>query len=374
MSVIIFRYISSAVLATTTAVTLVLMLVIISSRFVKYLAEAAAGQLDANILFAVIGYRIPGFLELILPLAFFLSVLLAYGRMYVDNEMTVLYACGVEPNKLLRYTLLVAAAIAGAVAWLSLSVSPAGLAKAEALLSAQKNRGEIESLEGGRFYSLRGGRGVTYSESVSEEGVMNHVFLAEPGSKKSRDPARVVVLAEKGHPQQHQDNGEPYLVLENGYRIQGVPGRADFQITSFEQYGQRLVKPQQRNRARKKAATLSTNQLLNSREPTHQAALAWRVSVPLLVLVVTLMAVPLSRTNPRQGRYVKIFPAVILYILYLVLLNMARSGIEEQVSHALARFWAVHMLFVAVGAALIAWNSGWRPRRRDTASDGGGLS
>lgn len=368
---IIFRYISSAVLATTTAVTLVLMLVIISSRFVKYLAEAAAGQLDANILFAVIGYRIPGFLELILPLAFFLSVLLAHGRMYVDNEMTVLYACGVEPNTLLRYTLLVAAFIAGAVAWLSLSVSPAGLAKAESLLNAQKSRGEIESLESGKFYSLRGGRGVTYSESVSEEGVMHNVFLAEPGNKKSRDPARVVVLAEKGLAQQHQDNGEPYLVLENGYRIQGVPGRADFQITSFEQYGQRLVKPQQRGRARKKAATLGTTRLLESSEPAHRAALVWRVSVPLLVLVVTLMAVPLSRTNPRQGRYVKIFPAVILYILYLVLLNMARSGIEEQVSFALTRFWAVHVLFVLIGAGLIVWNSGWRPRRRISASDTG---
>ena len=368
---IIFRYISSAILATTGAVTLVLMLVIISSRFVKYLAQAAAGQLDANILFAVIGYRIPGFLELILPLAFFLSVLLAYGRMYVDNEMTVLHACGINPNQLLRQTLLVAAAIAGVVAWLSLSISPAGLAKAESLLSAQTSRGEIESLESGKFYSLRGGRGVTYSESVSEEGVMRNVFLAEPGDEKSRDPARVVVLAAKGQSQAHPDNAEPYLVLEQGYRIQGVPGRADFQITSFAQYGQRLEKPEQRDRARKKAATRSTQELVDSAEPAHRAALVWRISVPLLVLVVTLMAVPLSRTNPRQGRYVKIFPAVILYILYLVLLNMARSGIEEQVPLALTRFWAVHVLFVAIGAGLIIWNSGWRPRRELNTGDGG---
>lgn len=371
---IIFRYISSAILATTAAVTLVLMLVIISSRFVKYLAEAAAGQLDANILFAVIGYRIPGFLELILPLAFFLSVLLAYGRMYVDSEMTVLHACGVAPNQFLRHTLLIAVAIAVVVAWLSLSISPAGLAKAESLLNAQNTRGEIESLEGGKFYSLRGDRGVTYSETVSDEGVMHNVFLAEPGDEKSRDPARVVVLARHGRSRQHPDNGEPYLVLEQGYRIQGVPGRADFQITSFEQYGQRLVKPEQHYRTRKKAASLDTSQLMDSAEPAHRAALAWRISVPLLVLVVTLMAVPLSRTNPRQGRYVKIFPAVILYILYLVLLNMARSGIEEQVPFALTRFLAVHGIFVVIGAGLIIWNSGWRPRRRVSAGGAGGRS
>ena len=358
---IIFRYIGKAILATTAAVTLVLMLVIISGRFVKYLAQAAAGQLDANILFAVIGYRIPGFLELILPLAFFLAILLSYGRMYVDNEMTVLYACGTEPNKLIRYTMVIALFVAALVAWLSLSVSPSGLAKAEALLSAQKSRGEFESLESGQFYSLRGGGGVTYSEEVSEGGVMRNVFLAEPGNEKSKVPARVVVLAESGRPQKDQDNGERYLVLENGYRIEGVPGRADFQITSFEQYGQRLAKPAPERRGREKAAAISTKMLLASNEPAHRAALLWRFSVPLLVLVVTLIAVPLSRTNPRQGRFVKIFPAVILYILYLVILNVARSAIEEELPFALLRFWSVHGIFLGVAALLILWNGGWRP-------------
>ena len=68
-----------------------------------------------------------------------------------------------------------------------------------------------------------------------------------------------------------------------------------------------------------------------------------------------------SRTNPRQGRFVKIFPAVIIYILYLVLLNVARSGIEKEVSMALLRFWSVHLIFLCIAAVLIAWNSGWRP-------------
>ena len=167
---IIFRYIARDLLGTTAAVCAVLMLVIISGRFVKYLAQAAAGMLDANILFAVIGYRLPGFLELILPLAFFLGILLVYGRLYVDSEMTVLYACGMSPNTLIAYTMAVAVLVAGVVAWLSFSVSPGGLAKAEALLSAQKSRGEFESLEGGKFYPLRGGRGVTYTESIDDDG------------------------------------------------------------------------------------------------------------------------------------------------------------------------------------------------------------
>jgi lipopolysaccharide export system permease protein len=60
-----------------------------SSRFVQYMADAAEGKIDPNVIFAIMGYRMPGFLELILPLAFFLAVLLSYGRMYQDSEMTV---------------------------------------------------------------------------------------------------------------------------------------------------------------------------------------------------------------------------------------------------------------------------------------------
>jgi lipopolysaccharide export system permease protein len=273
-----------------------------------------------------------------------------------------------KPDKLIRYTMVIALAVAALVAWLSLSVSPSGLAKAEALLSAQKSRGEFESLESGQFYSLRGGRGVTYSEEVSEGGVMRNVFLAEPGNEKSKVPARVVVLAESGYPQKAEDNGERYLVLENGYRIEGVPGRADFQITSFEQYGQRLAKPAPERRGREKAAALSTEMLLSSNEPAHRAALLWRFSVPLLVLVVTLIAVPLSRTNPRQGRFVKIFPAVLLYILYLVILNVARSAIEEELPLALLRFWSVHAVFLGIAVLLILWNGGWRPTFLKTLS------
>lgn len=361
-------------LTTTAAVTLVLMLITMSNRFVNYLAEAAAGELDANILFALITYHIPGFLVLILPLAFFLAILLSYGRMYVDNEITVLYACGLSPNKLTCYTMLIAFLVAGLVAWLSLSVSPVGRANSEALFSAQKNRGLLNTLGSGEFYSLRGGRGVIYSEDVGNGGAMHDVFLALPDNGKRKKPAHVVVLAESGHPESIGDDGERYLVLENGYRIEGIPGHADFLITSFEKYGQRLARPTLAKSRREKATTLTTDKLWSSKEPAHRAELLWRLSVPLLVLVVTLIAVPLSRTNPRQGRFVKILPAVILYILYLVILNIARREIEQELPLALLHFWCVHLFFLGIAAVLTGWNVGLRPTFSKTMNVWKGLN
>lgn len=356
---IIFRYLARNVLATTLAVCLVLLLVVVSSRFVQYLADAAAGELDPTVLLAVIGYRLPGFLELILPLAFFLGILLAYGQAYVDNEMTVLHACGMSQGKLVAYTMVVSLLIAGLVAWLTLFVSPSGVAKSESLLNSQRQRGELESLVPGRFYSLRGGKGVTYAKSKSPEGNLNQVFLAESGNV-SGGRGMVIVLAEAGFSRKSEDTDDTFLVLENGLRIQGIPGRADFQITDFKEYGQRLEKVKPWELRSQKNEAIETADLWRSSEPAHVAVLQWRVSLPLLVLIVALMAVPLSKTNPRKGRFVKILPAVMLYILYLVALNGCLGALEDGDLPPYPGLYWVHGLFLTL-ALLILWGSnGWR--------------
>lgn len=349
---LIFRYLARDLLSSTFAVCTVLLLVILSGRFVKYLAQAAAGELDAGILLAVIGYRLPGFLELILPLAFFLGILLAYGRFYVQNEMTVMMACGMSQARLVAYTMVPSILVALFVAWLSLDVGPTGLRKAEALLTAQKERGELDGMTGNHFYPLQGGKGVTYAEEVSEKGLMTDVFLAENNPDAEDGKQLVLVVAETGR-QHKSDPSQPgYLILEKGYRIQGVPGQANYQITRFEEYGQRLSKPKKSGR-RAKADTLLTEELLKSDNKAHVAALQWRFSVPILVLVVTLIAIPLSKTNPRQGRFARMLPAVLLYVIYLVVLNAARGAVEDgKISTALGLWW-VHALFLFIALLLL---------------------
>lgn len=361
-AVIIFRYLARDLVAATAAVAAVLLVVIVSGRFVRLLADAAAGFIDPGILFAVIGYRLPGFLELILPLAFFLGILLAYGRFYVDSEMTVLRACGMGEGRLLAYTLVVAVAVAALAGWLSLVVGPDGIARAQALLDTQKGRGEFEIIEGGSFYPLREGRGVAYTESKDTEGVLYGVFLAETGSGKGAR-APVIVVAERGRARRAADGGD-FMVLDNGYRIQGIPGRADFQLTAFAEYGQRLSVPAKIDRRRTKIAALPTGELTDWRDPQQMSALQWRLSVPLVVLVVTLMAVPLSQTSSRRGRYTKVFPAMLLYVIYLLALNAARGAVEDGELPGAIGLWPVHLAFVAIAGGLLAWNAGRRPFRR----------
>lgn len=360
---IIFRYLARDLLGTTAAVAIVLLAVVMSGRFVQYLADAAEGKIDPDVVFAIMGYRMPGFLELILPLAFFLGVLLAYGRLYQDSEITVLHACGLSRARITLYTLAVAALVGGCVALLSLWITPQGMARAEALVDAQKNRGEFDLMDAGRFYPLRGGRGVSYTGELRPEGLMKDVFLVESGADSQGEPRMTIVVAAEGAPQRSEQGKAVYLVLRDGYRYEGVPGRADFEMTEFEEYGQRIPEPAPRDRPGW-AESLPTGALRQSADPEHIAALQWRYSAVLLVPIVTLMALPLARTSPREGRFAHILPAMVLYVLYLVSLNAMRGAIEDGDLAPLPGLWSIHLLFLVLGAVLMQRWTGWRPRRQ----------
>ena len=164
---IVFRYLSREVLLAFSAVSAVLLVIIMSGRFIKYLAQAAQGMLDPGVLLLIMGYRIPGFLQLILPLGLFLGILLAYGRLYLESEMTVLTATGMSEQRLLSYTLVPAFFIALVCAWLSFVLTPQGVQNVAQILNEQDALTEFDTLVPGRFQAMRDGSRVTYAQELS---------------------------------------------------------------------------------------------------------------------------------------------------------------------------------------------------------------
>jgi lipopolysaccharide export system permease protein len=254
---------------------------------------------------------------------------------------------------LMGYTIVVAVAIAVFVAWLSLSVSPAGAAKAETILKAQKAMTELDRVSPKRFYNLGGDKGVTYAERIRDNRELEDVFLAfAAGSVENLDSRLVVVVAELGRQQLSENGSERFLVLDKGYRFEGIPGKHDFQITNFQQYGSKL---QQVKKVSDDPETdaMATAELWMSSDPELKAALQWRMSTPLMVLIIVLLAVPLSRTNPRQGRYARLLPAILIYFVYLLSLNAVRGSLETGEYSVITSLLPVHLLFLLIGSMLI---------------------
>ncbi|MGB0733077.1 MAG: LPS export ABC transporter permease LptF [Pontibacterium sp.] len=351
---IISRYLSREIFSGMAAVTGVLLLIIVSGRFISFLGKAAGGDLSSDVLAEIMFYLIPSFLELLLPLGLFLGILLGYGRLYLESEMVVLNAAGVSDNTLIKIAFGPGIVTLLLTAFVTLWAAPTGNHEMMRVLDEQKKRSQLETLSVGRFQVSKGEHErVTYTDALSDDGVLGRVFIAE----KTPEGMPVVIMAESGQKTQSASDGVAYLVLENGNRYEGEPGRADYKVAEYASYGARLDEPDP-GIVITKTLGRPTAALLGSADPDEQAHLHWRLSLPILVVVVTLLAVPLSRVNPRQGRYAKLLPAILIYLAYVTLLSTMRSQISNEQTGVWAMY-AVHFVFMLLAVFLRQFVDFW---------------
>ncbi|MEM9397394.1 MAG: LPS export ABC transporter permease LptF [Pseudomonadota bacterium] len=351
------RYLANDVIGHTGAVTLVLLAIFITGRFVKYLAQAATGELAADILLPIMFYRLPGFLELLLPLGLFIGILMAYGRLYVESEMVILSACGLGPLRLAALTLLPAFLVTAIVATLALYLTPIGAQRAEQLLRAPSAMQGLQLVGEGRFQAWGGGDGISYAKRIDEEnGLLERVFLYEEQTENDGEGGGVsLTVAQRGEVVRRSDLGARYLELQEGVRYTGVIGRADFSVVEFERFGQRLPDLQV-NKRRDEVDGKPTLDLLDSSSSEERAALHWRLSLAVMVPIVALLALSLSKTNHRRGRYLQLAPALLVHLCYLLLLASARTRAAEGEGDV-EQLWLIHGGFALLAALLLFWPS-----------------
>ena len=346
--VIAARYVNRELLLIVVALTAVLLFVTIGARFISYLQDAALGKYPAASVIIILGYRLPGFLQLLLPFAWFLAVLLTLSRLHAEAEFAVLRGGGVGPLKVLSWVAPSALVIAATVGWFSLSLAPEKDQRLTQFIREQQANPEFSSVTPGVFRIYRRGARVTYAEAVAEDGQsLKDVFMAELPS--GRDV--VTVRAARGGQQVDAETGSRYLVLEDGHRHQGTPGEAGYSVVSFGQLRQRLESAPVIDRFGIEAVL--TEDLLPRDDPEALAELHFRLALPLVVLIGTLVAIGVSRTRPRDGRFSRLIPGMALFVAYYALIVFNRNAISDGHLPPVVGLWFVHGLFLVIGLILM---------------------
>lgn len=352
------RYLLKEVIANWLAVMLVLWAIVVTNRLVRYLGEAAAGELAGSMILTLIGLKSVAYLATLVPLSLYLGVVLALGRLYRDSEMAALAACGVGYRRLYRPLLVLAGLVAGVLLLLTLLVVPRTAELAYRVEAEAEHRATIEAVSAGRFQEARGGRIVIYAREVAPDAShLRQVFVRN----LQTDPPMLVTAA-RARPERDPDSGVRYLVLEDGQRYQGFPGDPVFRVLEFERHGIRMDQDA-RPEVRLKQDAVPTRELLTGGGPRALAELHWRIALPLAVVVLLILAVPLSRTSPRQGRYARLFLAILLFIIYYNLLGTARMWLEKGQLPGLIGLWWVHLLPLAATGWLFLQMRPRLPRR-----------
>lgn len=351
---LVFRYLARQIFQVMLAVALVLLVVAMTSRFIQYLSQAVAGELSGEVLLLLMLYRLPDFLLVILPLSLFLGILLTYGRLYAENEMVILQGSGLSPMRLTLLTQAAALVLALLMLLITLFWVPWGVRNSESLKQSQAELTEIDLIVEGQFQRFGDGERVTYTDSIvdSPQGrTLQSIFIAMQGEGEGQR----IVVAESARPERDENSGARFMRLSAVLQYDGVPGRADFTVSQFDVQAIRLPDPQPFTLAAEEVEMLPTSQLFGADDPASIAELQWRLSMILLVPMVAFLAVPLSRVQPRQGRYSKLLPAAILYAAYFVLLQLSRDRVAEGELSPLPGLWWVHLLLLATGVLAFLW-------------------
>lgn len=351
---IIFRYLAKEVFLTLISLTAILMLIFLSNQFVQYLNRAASGSIPGVIIMKLMMLELPNLMGLLLPLGFYMALLLAYGRLYAESEMTILRACGYGPKQLLKHSFIMAGFVAVFVAVVMIWVSPLIAIERAKLLRSSGIQTLIQTIMPGRFHAINSGQQVFYVQSMSRDhSKAEQVFLAK-NSTKGEKVQWDVLWADKAYAETDPKTSEEYIVLQDGKEYQGVPGRADYQVAEFAEYKARLPHPTVRGLSEDlRTANIASLWPLNNPDPQKAAELQWRLSIPLMVFTLTFVAVPLSRVNSRSGKFAKLLPAVIIYILYANFMFVARNATASGKIPLWIGMWWIHLFVVILGLLLI---------------------
>ena len=351
---IIVRYLIRETVKTQLAVLFVLFLVFFSQKFIRVLANATDGSIPGNEVLTLVGLYMPSMAMLMLPLSLYIGILITFGRLYAESEITVMNATGIGNKFLIRAALYLALITGAVAAFNALWLTPWANDKEIKVMESLEAESGLELLVKGQIQPSPDGEAVVYVGDITGSGKDLHkVFIAQPVPRGTMRPN--VVVAEKGFVSELPD-GRQVLDLNTGTRYEGVPTRLDYTVTEYENYqvlsGQREVRQKHRD-----WDAVPTQQLLNEPSDRAQAELQWRISLVLCIPLMTMIVVPLSSVNPRQGRFAKLFPAVLLYLAYFLAISAAKSAIEEGNLAPEIGLWSVNIIALLVAFVLISWDS-----------------
>ena len=343
--------------------TMSVMLAVLVALFASYsagnlLADAVNGLMPANMIVALVALKALISLEVLIPVSLYVSVVLAFGRLYSDSEFTAMFALGMTPTRVMGIVLALAGSLAVIVAVLSLAVRPWAYQRSHELTLRAETLLDVDYIEAGTFYLSDHDNRVIFTEHRDgPKSPARNIFVRTMIDNHPR-----IIYAQNAHQKRKEAGEDSADVLLSEVHVydflpEGGPdgGRAMTAEEISVPTGNRSVKePEYASTA---AGTLA---LAASRRADDIAELQWRLSAPISTLLLGLLGVPLSRAKPRQSRYAKLGAAILLYSFYYLLCTSARTWVQHGTIGAFPGIWWVPALLAAVVA--LAGSSMWRGR------------
>jgi len=347
--VIIQRYLLREISQSFVGALFILLLIIVGNTFVRLLGSVSSGSLPVDLLGKmVLMGSINGAIQLV-PIALLIGMMLAFGRLYRDHEISALHSAGVGPKQFYKGIFLFVAPLTLLLAAMVLYVVPNIEASTQNIKTEVKQRPEASGIPVGEFMHTKAGdtRFTIFVEKLDDENVvMEHFFMHSGTNEKDS-----VLTAKKALLFIDQQYGERVLQINDGSRYDHNLENNEFTIFRFGEHGLRV--PSAKISTSSKLSTTPTLVLLEQDTNESKAELHWRLGIILSAPIIALLAFPLSYTTPRQGRFGKLALGILLYAIYANLLITGKSMLEDGKIPSVVGLWWVHLIFIALAMWLV---------------------
>jgi lipopolysaccharide export system permease protein len=256
--------------------------------------------------------------------------------------MVVWFSAGLPLTAWIRPVLVFVMPLVLTISVLSLFLSPWALSQSAEFRGKLSSRHDAGQISPGAFQESSAGDRVVFVEGVADDtSNVSNVFVNE-----LRPDRLGVTMAASGH-QEIAENGDRFIVLQNGRRYEFPPGTAEFRIMEYARYAVRVETREARGIV-PTPRTMPTVDLLPIDLPVYRAELLYRFSMPFSAVVLALLAIPLSFVNPRAGRSANMLLAILVYLIYNNLVTISQGWVASgKVSFAFGVL-AVHLFMLAL--------------------------
>lgn len=350
---IIDKYIAKELLTVFLSVYFVLLIIVLSTEIVHLLSWVSQGIIPVTVFLAYLMNSLFEFSIILIPLSLLMGILLAFGRLYSDSEMAAIMSAGIGPMQWYRPLMLIAIPTTLLLFVLLAYVQPIINYQRAVLAAEILSQSQIDTLLVGQFNRASKDGAVIFLESRHENNnradnnQVNSVFF-----QQHREKTSFVDLADDTS-SFYNEEGRRYMMMHSGVHYAGNAGEADFKIIKYKDYGVHIDRKQVK--AHQSVKSKNVAELWSSTNPEEQAELQWRFTIPLATIIVTFMALPLSHTNPRSGRYSKLAAALILYLVYSNLLGVGKTWIVQEKVPVWIGTWWVHIIAIVFTLILLKY-------------------
>jgi lipopolysaccharide export system permease protein len=323
------------------------------------LSEAAQGEIPLSIVARLIGLNSLIAMEVLLPTALYLSIIAALSRLYRDSEMTAMNCAGYSERHVIRTVLILTLAIAAIVGAISLFARPWAYRQTYQIEADARTEFDIRKIEPGHFIEMQNARYVLFARDVDRQnGILNEVFLQTDSGRSNNTKVQVIYAHQAFMPPAEYGASRNFEFRDGYSYILDTRGSKDTTL-KFKQLIIPIPGVEKDTSYRRKAE--STHNLSRSDATKDIAEYQWRLSTPLATLALALLAVPLSRSAPRQSRHSSFIIAIGAYTGLFILTSVARKWVADGAVPAVPGLWWVYALPLLLFALLI-WMPRWRWR------------